>query len=217
MRAKTFKFTGRACATAAALLILLSTAALAGPRISNIDVACGADRVVIHVQGTAALHVTPFSSAKRGYLGFSFPCALKGEGRCVSVHSGRISTIRYSNFSNHPPVTRIVINSYSSPDYSTEWSAGKTHVRYHYMEVRPQARGEHESENGKWKAESGERKAIAPRGYLGSQTRRSPEPAGASRVDAGPLGDRFSGPYAGCQDSRARRRSVGNRRLTAGL
>lgn len=118
----------RMCIIGLILVGLLPCAAAAEKAITGVDVANKPDRVVITVQANSALTMTPLVSTKGAYVGFQFPCKLVAKGRLVGIHSSRIHNVRYSNFKNNPPTTRIVVNTSGHVDYSTNWSNDKTRL-----------------------------------------------------------------------------------------
>ena len=118
----------RTCTIALALIGVLATQALAVASVTDVNVANKPDCVVISVQGDAALKMTVLQSSAGRYLGFQFPCKLVAKGRVVGIHSGRIFNVRYSRFQENPPLARLVLNTASHLDYSTQWNDDKTRV-----------------------------------------------------------------------------------------
>lgn len=129
----------RTCIAVVALVCVAAGVAAAQGAITGIDVANKADRVVITVQGDRALSMTPLVSSSGKYVGFQFPHRLAAKGRLVGIHSGRIHNVRYSSFRNNPPATRIVLNTSSHVDYSTERSPDRKRLVIHVMKLRSAA------------------------------------------------------------------------------
>ena len=131
MQAKTFA-TGasawRVCVVGLILVGLLAGAALADKAITKVGVVNKSDCVVITVQGNHALSMSILKAPKGNYLGFQFRCRLAAKGRLVGIRSGKIHSVRYSNFRAKPPVMRIVANTAGFLTYSTEWSKNNRQV-----------------------------------------------------------------------------------------
>ena len=118
----------RACLIVMVLTGFLCSAALADRQITGIDIKNKADRIVINVKGNCALRMNHISSSAGNFMGFQFPCKLVVRGRLVGIRSGRIHNVRYSNYSNKPLATRIVVNTWAHLKYSTQWSDDKREV-----------------------------------------------------------------------------------------
>lgn len=130
MQADTFAskmMTWRMWIFAVVLAGLIAGAALATD-ITGVNVADRPDRVVITVAGNGPMKMSVLASARGNYLGFQFAGRLLTKGRVVGIHSGRIYSIRYSRFSEQPPLTRVVLNTACHLDYSTQWNDSKTRV-----------------------------------------------------------------------------------------
>ena len=121
-------FIWRACLIVMVLTGFLCSAALADRQITGIDIKNKADRIVINVKGNCALRMNYIASSAGNFMGFQFPCKLAVKGRLVGIRSGRIHNVRYSNFSNRPMATRIVVNTWAHLKYSTQWSDDKREV-----------------------------------------------------------------------------------------
>lgn len=112
----------------AIVLAGLVAGATSAADITGVNVANKPDRVVITVDGTGPMKMAVLSSARGNYLGFQFAGQLIAKGRLVGIHSGKIYSIRYSRFSEKPPLTRIVLNTAAHLDYSTKWNDTRTRV-----------------------------------------------------------------------------------------
>ena len=112
----------------AILVGLLAGQAMAVTSITDVNVANKPDRVVVSVHGSAPLRMAVLSSSSGRYLGFQFAGRLVSKGRLVSIHGGRICNVRYSRFQENPPLARVVLNTSSHLDYSTDWSDDRTQV-----------------------------------------------------------------------------------------
>lgn len=134
MQANTFAITTRTSRSNVVGIIvlvmvgLLTCQAMAVTSITDVNVMNKPDRVVISVQGSAPLKMTVLSSSSGHYLGFQFAGRLVSKGRMVSIHGGRISNVRYSRYQENPPLARVVLNTSSHLDYSTQWNDDRTHV-----------------------------------------------------------------------------------------
>ncbi len=117
----------RACIIGLVLVGLIAGAALASD-VTGVNVVNKSDRVVITVDGSGPLKMSVLSSAKGNYLGFQFAGHLLTKGRLVGIRSGRIYNIRYSRYTEEPPLTRVVLNTTAHLDYSTQWNDSKTRV-----------------------------------------------------------------------------------------
>jgi len=113
----------------AILVGLLAGQAMAVTSITDVNVMNKPDRVVISVSGSAPLKMAVLSSSSGHYLGFQFAGRLAAKGRLVSIHGGRISNVRYSRYQENPPLARVVLNTSSHLDYSTQWNDDRTQVR----------------------------------------------------------------------------------------
>lgn len=117
-----------ACVICLVLVSLFASAAMAATSITGVNVLNKSDRVVISVQGDAPLKMGVINSSAGNFLGFQFRGVLSTRGRLIGIRSGRIFNVRYSRFSENPSVMRIVVNTSSHLDYSTEWNDDKTQV-----------------------------------------------------------------------------------------
>jgi len=126
----------RTCAAILVLIGLAVSAIAADNAITGINVANQPDRVVITVKANCAIKMTPLVSTAGRYVGFQFPCRLAAKGRLVGVRSGRIYNVRYSNYSPHPPTTRIVVNCSGHVDYKTTWSPDKRQLDICVMKAK---------------------------------------------------------------------------------
>jgi type II secretory pathway component GspD/PulD (secretin) len=134
------------CMALVALVCVAASVAAAQGTITGIDVANQADRVIITVQGDRALSMTPLVSSSGKYLGFQFPHRLAAKGRLVRIHSGSIYNVRYSSFRSTPPATRIVINTSSHVDYSTNRSPDRKRLEICVMKLRSAAAPKQEAQ-----------------------------------------------------------------------
>lgn len=139
----------RVCVVGFVLIGLLSSQAIAATLITGVNVVNKPDRVLISVSGTTPLKMMPFSSTIGRYLGFQFSGLLTPKGRLVKIYSGRIYNVRYSNFSVNPRIARIVVNTSSHLDYSTEWSEDKKQVEISVwkFDAKPEAKATAEVES----------------------------------------------------------------------
>lgn len=118
----------RMCIIGLALIGVMATQALAVANITEVSVANKPDCVVISVHGSEPLRMSVLTSGSGSFLGFQFPGRLQAKGHMVGIHSGRIYNVRYSRFQETPPVARVVLNTASHLDYSTQWNDDKTQV-----------------------------------------------------------------------------------------
>lgn len=116
----------RTCMVVLLLVGLFACQAAASTYITSMVVTNRPDCVRICVQGTAPLQMSPLQSSR--YVGFQFAGRLTAKGGFVSIHSGRIYSVRYSRFRENPPLSRVVLNTSGTLDYSTEWSSDRTQV-----------------------------------------------------------------------------------------
>jgi type II secretory pathway component GspD/PulD (secretin) len=77
-----------------------------------------AEKVVISSSSNSPFSVGVFKSSSGRFLGFEFRGVLLNSGKLVSIRSGRIHNIKYASFQNSPPVSRMVINTSSTPEYT---------------------------------------------------------------------------------------------------
>ena len=88
------------------------TASAASCGVGSIDVQPGTDRLTITVAMNAAVTPTSSRAANPDRLIFDFAgCELKGGNRRIAVNSGPVKELRASQFSAHPPITRVVVES----------------------------------------------------------------------------------------------------------
>jgi|GEM_PF-990878 len=76
------------------------------------------DKVVISSSANSPFSVGVFKSSSGSFLGFEFRGVLLNSGKLVSIRSGRIRNIKYASFQDTPPVSRIVVNTSSAPEYT---------------------------------------------------------------------------------------------------
>lgn len=117
--------TWQVCIFAVALVAISSCSAFASNAITKVDVVNHANRIVISVQGNHALSMVPIKSTAGKYLGFQFPSALQAKSNTVGIYSGAIHCVKYNNFTSKPPASRIVVNTTTSLEYTTEWENDK--------------------------------------------------------------------------------------------
>ena len=110
------------------LVALAAGATMAATDVTGVNVVNKSDRVVITVNGSGPLKMAVLTSGRGSYLGFQFQGHLLAKGRLVSISSGRIYNVRYSRFREKPPLTRVVLNTTSHLDYSTQWNDGRSRV-----------------------------------------------------------------------------------------
>ncbi len=77
-----------------------------------------AEKVVISSSSNSPFSVGVFKSSSGRFLGFEFRGVLLNSGKLVSIRSGRIHNIKYASFQNSPPVSRMVVNTSSTPEYT---------------------------------------------------------------------------------------------------
>ena len=95
-----------------------------GASVGNIDVQPRADGLTITIVATAP--VTPASSraSNPDRIIFDFSeCELKGGNRHIPVNRGPVKEVRASLFSNHPPATRVVVESTESLNFEIKPAA----------------------------------------------------------------------------------------------
>lgn len=104
------------------VLALLSVPAFAVQAVTDIRVTDQPDRVDVSVRALHPLTLSPFSSAKGGWVGFEVAgkCIVKSSKK--TINSGGIYCIRYGAYSANPPKTRIVATTTAPIDYSTKKS-----------------------------------------------------------------------------------------------
>ncbi len=117
----------RTCVVVMVLMGLLVCQTMAATNITKVAVVNKPDCVTVSVEGNAPLKMTPIQGVR--FVAFQFPGQLTAKGRLVGVHSGRIHNVRYGRFSEKPPAARIVVNTASKLDYSTEWNEDRTQVQ----------------------------------------------------------------------------------------
>ncbi len=120
--------TWRLCVLATVLLGIVSCAAVAGTTISRVDVANTPEKVSITVQGTGPLKVSTIQSPSGKYIGFQFASKMLVKGKLMRIGDGGILSLRYSNFREYPPATRIVLNTDTYLNYSTRWNDDKSRL-----------------------------------------------------------------------------------------
>ena len=190
MQAKTFATRAsawRVCIVGLILAGLSAGAALADKAITKVDVINKPDRVIINVQGNHALSMSVLKAPRGNYVGFQFPCQLATKGRRVSIRSGKIYFVRYSNFRAKPPITRIVANTAKSLNYSTQWSENRRHVAISVWKYGSNPNAEHTTKS-KAPALARGKPVVKVAGLL--EVAKKPEPALAApavtRVAMGP-------------------------------
>ncbi|MGQ9455208.1 MAG: secretin and TonB N-terminal domain-containing protein [Armatimonadota bacterium] len=128
----------RQVAILACTLLLVSAVCWSADRaITGVRVVNMPDRVVITVQGNAALDFVPIISGAGKYIGFQFPCALVAKGGSVPIRSGGVYSVRYSNFAPRPPTSRVVVNTSKKLSYSAQKSQDGRTVEIHVMKALP--------------------------------------------------------------------------------
>jgi len=125
MRAKSL---ASPCVIVVILVGLLAGIAFAEKAITRVDVTNKADRVIISVKGNAPLGMSTIKSQQGKYVGFQFPMKTTQKARRVSVRNGWLHNVRFGNYKPYPPTTRIVANTKSYVDMSTQWSQDRTQV-----------------------------------------------------------------------------------------
>lgn len=116
----------RTCMVVLVLVGLLACQAVAVTKIASVVVVNKPDCVTVTVRGDGALKMSPILANR--FVGFQFAGRLASKGRLVGIQSGRIHNVRYSRFSENPPMARVVFNTAAKLDYSTKWSDDRTQV-----------------------------------------------------------------------------------------
>lgn len=110
------------------LILSIGTACSADKQISKIEILNQADKVVINLNGNFPLKYTVIKSSSGLFTAFQFAGKIVTKGRVVGINSGKIWNVKYSNFSNNPLLSRVVVNTKSGIDYSTNYSETKKHL-----------------------------------------------------------------------------------------
>lgn len=84
----------------------------------NVGLENTVDKVVISTSANSPFSIGVFKSSSGRFLGFEFRGVLLKSGKLVTIRSGRIHNVKYASFQNSPPVSRIVVNTSSTPEYT---------------------------------------------------------------------------------------------------
>lgn len=89
--------------------------------VGSIDVRPGPDHLTIAISMSNAVTPTASRASNPDRLIFDFPgCELRGGNRRIAVNSGPVKELRASQFSAHPAVTRVVLESKEPLNFETK-------------------------------------------------------------------------------------------------
>ena len=96
--------------------------------VENIDVRSETGHLTIAIAMSSAVIPTSSRASNPDRLIFDFAgCELKGGNRRIAVNSGVVKELRASQFSAHPPIARVVLESKEPLNFELK-PAGKGHV-----------------------------------------------------------------------------------------